>query len=349
MPSLKLLTLRKFHEKVFYALFFLLSAGCSKPDFGKPIVADHPIKNITFCFGRHLIDMPEKFSPTDRVIAIFSLSGKTNNEGAINIVVQKRILSKEQFNQSINLRKAELEEAAYHNTNVLKEVRDVKGQTRIFHTQVIGKSYSTELHFLLSGKYIVLKADSYHDNYLAVEKNLLELANNFEVNSETKSSENSFCLGGVSIRGNYQKEYAEFRFRNPELPDVKVEINVDTYTRDGDKTLLARLDGPDSLLKIFGVKNKVLRKGELKTASMKSQEWLSWTILNDKEKKKHYGFALETTRPVGAPLLPQIHLELDAVDSIGERAKNSHASREKKLIELRDSITRSIRPNQKVQ
>lgn len=87
-----------------------------------------------------------------------------------------------------------------------------------------------------------------------------------------------------------------------------------------------------------------MRKGELQVASMKAQEWLCWAVLADgDDKKKQFGFALETMLPTPSPAQPCIHLELGSgqPDSKGGQLANSLSDTDDTA--LRAFVSRSIR------
>ena len=331
-------------NKFFLLLLTGMLSACGEHSKGGPDLSQKLTDNHTLCFARNLIDLPSDFVRVDGLTAVFSPQGLMDDDGEVNVEIVKAKISEEKFNNLVFNRRAEIIKAATLTTGKLRNERQVDENSKIFTILTIDDAYSTELHALLDGNYIVLKTASYENQFMAAEHRVIDMWRNFEKTTATNMA-TAYCLGNVSVRGKFKQEQADFSFRSAKYPDIKISIETDTYRIDEKKSLLERVDGSSPLARVLDTQPKVIRKGELKIASMKAQEWLGWMILGEQDKaKKQYGFALETMRAKPSPSQPHIHLELDTRQPGADGTVAETNLTETEIIGLWDSVSKSIRP-----
>jgi len=324
-------------------LFLLLITGCRSDIERSDTLSKKFKESYPACIGRHLIDLPEAFKQPVGLTAIFVQRRANVNEDAFDIQVQviDAGLTFDDFSRRVEAREAKLGGRTWGRANVLKEARRIDDSVRVFQIQEIKEAYSTEIHALIEGTYIVMTAASYKNQFLLAESRMVEFLEGVSASASPSAAED-FCLGSVRIRGDFVKERAGFVFRSERFPEVMISVDYDTYVADPSQDLLARVDGPQSLLRAFDADNKVIRKGDLTVASMPAQEWLSWIVLGDGDKTKNYGFAMETMQRTPSTVQPFIHVELDAKFPLDGEASAKDLS-ESEIIGLWDVTTRSLR------
>jgi hypothetical protein len=320
-------------------IFMLLAAGCQSKE--KTTMPTMDKETQTFCVGRHLIDLPADFALAG-VSAHFLPIG-VDDGGPLEVTIEPASVTRAEFLTAVEKRRAAIAAFADDTTDILKDVKTLKDDATLFRILLIDVDYSSELHLLKGDRYLSIETKSYHSHFSEAEARLAAFADNTELPSAAKELQTGFCLGTVVVKGKYDAEYASYNFRSKRHPDLMIGVEIDTYARDERQTLLQRVNGPDSLLKKFDARNKVLREGELTVAGMRAQEWLSWIKLGEHRDKKQFGFALETMRPTPGPTFPHIHIDLDTGehDANGDQQPNSLSDKE--AIALWDSIVKTIR------
>jgi hypothetical protein len=312
----------------------MLSVGCESEE--KEIMAINEETRM-FCIGRHLISLPVDFDQMLPVSATLKISNRPERETTIEVDVRQTDATATSFQKAVSQRQGEINASATNSTDVLKQVvRSERGDV-LFRILMIRDSYSSELHLLIGTNYVTLDAKSYHAGFAEVEQKLFSYAKTLVASAAMKTSTPSgFCLGTAVLNGEHEGETATFLFRSTKRPAIAISVEIDTYTPDESPDLLGRVNGPNSLLKIFDVRNKVLRQGEVKVAGMNAQEWLSTVMLGENRDNKQASFVLETKRPHPGPEAPHIRVEMNVT---GEEVIPS----DKQLIDLWDLITKSVR------
>lgn len=335
-----------FTMKKFLLLIFIVlsSVGCDRSRTGNTVLSNK-LKDVkTFCIGRHSIALPESFVSSDGLTAVFIPVRAQSDDEEIEIQMSlvRPGISRSDFQNLINARKAEIVSEARERTGILRESRKIGGISHLFRIQIIDTSFLTEVHSLIGNSYYIAQSTSYQNKFPESEKKLQYFLGNIKP-SKNGSDQSGFCLGEIDVYGQFEREYAKYSFSSSDFPGIVLGVEYDTYVPDPEESLLRRLNGPSSLLRVFAANNKVLRKGELNISSMQAEEWLSWIILGDDNAKyKKYGFALETMRRNPSIGLPQIHVELDAKNPLTDNLPPTNLS-EAEIISLWDSTTRSIR------
>lgn len=298
----------------------------------------------TFCVGRHLIDFPVGYESPTVTTGIFSESDSGKEDAAMDVLVTSDEISLSEFNLSVHQRGEYLRKRSGETLDVFKLQKKIDDTATIFRIQEIDDAYVSEMMFLRGRTKIVVRLDSYRDQFLQAEKRLLNLFENTrEMRMEGKAvSTSGFCLGNIEIAGNFKRERGNFLFRNGKGEDF--DLVIDTYLPDDKLDLHSRMSGSKSLLRKFDVNPVILRTRELKVAGMRSQEWLGWINLGEEVEEKTFGFALESMRDVPATGYPSLHLEFDTGKLLEDGSPTRTLISDTQAVQRWDAVVASIRP-----
>jgi hypothetical protein len=331
-------------QNVLWMMMLAIVAGCTSEPGEEKLKPLAVVDKRTLCFGHTLIDLPAHFYLVDGSSGSFLPAGLPEDGDPINVTMVATNASADAFAQHLAARKAAILAQAGKNTDTLSGEKILSSTAHIFTINEIKQAYSSELHALVGSNLLIVRTDSYHNQFAAGEQRLTEFLANMKPGTAAVKGEGGYCMGDIVIHGKYTQESSQLHYRSTKLPDVSIGIENNTFAEDESTSLLRRVDGPDSLLRKFDVKNHVMRKGELQVASMKAQEWLSWVMLgDDDDKKKQFGFALETMRPTPSPARPRIHLELDSGQPDSQGVQHANSLSDADATALWDFVSRSIR------
>jgi hypothetical protein len=295
------------------------------------------------CVGRTFIDLPSSFQASTVTTGIFKASTFGAQEEPIDVIVRA---SKQAPNFVLvtQKRRAELDELASPTVDILQEVKALDSNATLFRVQRIDDAYVSELVFLRGSSVITARLHSFRKQYLAAEEKLVRLAAEIDAIDSEKGSaiRDGFCLGPVKIGGNFAVEKASFLFRNGR--GAHFEVEVDTYAPDERVSLLARMSGPDSLLKIFNVNHMVHRAGERTVAGMRAQEWLGSAQTTDDADAKALQFTLETMRPAPSRVKPSLNLTFETAQPLEDGSQTKTLISNDEAVRLWDSVVASLRP-----
>jgi hypothetical protein len=244
----------------------------------------------------------------------------------------------------VQKRRVELKSADDGNVNVLRLDKKLSDGANLFRVQEIDDAYVSEISALRGSSIVTLRLESYHGKYIEAEEILIKLINGINAidASEALKPGPRFCLGAVNIAGNFSLESGSFLFRDGKGANYEVEI--DTYAEDSETSLLKRMSGPDSLLKLFDVKHQVLRARERTAAGMRAQEWLGWAKINDEPDAKTLKFALDTMRAKSSRAAPKISLTFETAQPLEDGAATKTLISDDEAIQQWDAVVDSIRP-----
>lgn len=294
----------------------------------------------THCLGRHVVDMPDSFVASSITSGLFKMAGHGPQDPAFDVVIRATEVTQPQFSLELAKRRTELTNASNETTNVLRLDKAVGDDANIFRVQVIDDAYVSEINLLRGSSLVRVRLESYENQYLLAEENLIKFAAGIQTAPVEKPS--GFCLGPVVVTGDFKTENGSFLFRNGAGADF--DIDIDTYARDTSDTLLQRMSGPSSLLSIFDVRHSVLRSGERKAAGMRAQEWLGWAKVTEEQDVKTLKFTLETMRPKPAKAAPRITVTFDTAQPLENGTPTKTLFSDEEAIQLWDSVISSIRP-----
>lgn len=324
-------------RRIVWVMFFVVTLfGCN----GKKSSAMDKIEMTPHRIGRLTVDLPAEFAPDGEVSAILIPSSGNALMSKLEVHVVSSGTSRQEFDRAVAQRKEDLAKAGTDTENALKESFKTKDGSVMFRILKVADGYIAELDKLVADNYVRISAVSYDGTYQQVEATVDHFASLIVPTNVSKATD--FCLGAVAVRGANAEESAEFSYRSKLRLDLKVEVSIDTFQPDASRSLIARMSDGSSLLNIFDVNHRVLRKDELKVAGMRAQEWLGVAELGGKSGTE-YKFVLETLRPTPGPLTPAMQVQLlsGQYDRAGAKLQNSLD--DATALQLWDPIIKSIR------
>jgi hypothetical protein len=296
----------------------------------------------TACVGRNFMEIPSSLEESPVTTGIFRSAGSGSQASSFNVTVNAIGMTRPQFISATQKRRAELKNTRSQTIDVLKMERDVDEDTTLFRVQRVDDAYVSEVNLFRGGNLVTVTLNSYDDEFSIAEAALLKFTQAINVRPKEDSNNGStgFCLGPVSIFGDFEQENASFLFGDPKHLSLSVEI--DTFSPDETVPLLNRMSGPASLLGIFNLRHGVIRSGERQAAGMRAQEWLGWAKLSEEPSAKSLKFILETVRPIPGKATPSINVTLNSRPPA--EGGGASAAKEDDLVQMWDSIIKSIHP-----
>jgi hypothetical protein len=319
-------------------LLFLLF-GCSERK-GKIDMSKYGAMEVR-CVGRNYISVPRNFDAATVTTGIFRPVGRQVEDPAFDAVVRAGDFTRQQFAAEVQKRRSELTRGGNERVNVLRLDKEFPDGSILLRIQEIEDAYLSELNFLRDGSVVTIRLNSYHEQYLQAEEELIKFAAGVKA-VDLKENRTGFCLGKVEVKGNFEAESGSFWFRDGKGADF--EVDVDTYKPDAEVPLLERMQGPDSLLKVFNLKHKVLRARERSVAGMRTQEWLAWAKLTDESDAKTLKFALETIRSKPNRVAPSITVTFNTAQSLDDGSPTKTLVSDDEAMQLWDAVVDSIKP-----
>jgi hypothetical protein len=298
------------------------------------------LEMISHRIGRLTIDLPAEFGTDGEAVA--TIIPRENNalSSKMEVHVVSSGTSPQKFENAVSSRKLELLKAGAGDGNSLKETIKRPDGSVLFRTLKVGDAYVSELNQLVGDVHVRITATSYHRTFEKVEATLIQFASLIVPTSAARASDLS--LGVISIGGVNLDESVQFYCRSDKRPDLRIEVALDTFQPDSDPPLLTRMSSDTSLLKVFDVKHRTLRKNELVVAGMRAQEWLGVARLGSKDNTE-YNFALETLRPVPGPLAPSLHVQLMSGQYDMAGIKKPNSLDDDSALRIWDAVVQSIR------
>lgn len=298
------------------------------------------VEMISHRIGRLIVDFPAEFGSDGGATAIIIPRDNNPLASKMEVHIVSTGASQQQFANAVSSRKLELLKAGADDENALKETLKRTDGSVLFRILKVGSAYTSELNELVGNTHVRITAVSYHGTFDKVESALYHFAASIVPVSSGKASD--FCLGAISIGGTNQEESAQFFYRSTQRPDLRIEASLDTFQSDPEKPLLARMSDDASLLKIFDLKHRTLRKNELTVAGMRAQEWLGVARLGNEENTE-YNFVLETLRPIPGPSMPSMQIQLMSGQYNMAGVKQPNSLDDESALQLWDPIVKSIR------
>jgi len=266
----------------------------------------------TRCIGRHLADLPETFQQNYRASSVTLYFGHDADFETVEAQVIDEGVAPEKFLGAVKQRSAEIaaetnEKSKQSMLLLNEEVGENATLFRYQKSDISDRSQTHELHLLVSGVQVFLKADSYDGEVALVEARLKTLAKQVRVVSDPQHAGAGFCLGPVVIDAVNDYELADFRFRDGRRAhrDVSLQIELNTFKQDENGPRL--IQRVDSSLSVFGFGPKVFRKGQMQLAGMSAEEWLG---RHGGEGWVEHGFSVESYPTSPAQTSPVLQLQL---------------------------------------
>lgn len=318
------------------------------------------------CVGRHQIDLPESFRIEHAGSSATFYFGHGADFETVEFQVVGEGLEAGEFAQLVGVRSDEIAAETNEKTAgpMLLAHEDLGDDTvllRYHRNEISDRSHVHEVHRLVDGAHVFLRADSYQGVMAPVEARLKALAS--RVGAVPQSHEGGiggFCIGPVAIEAGNDYEVATIRYRDARLRhrDVVVEVELGTFSRDdAEPRLVRRAEG--NFLGL-GFRPRALRKGAARLAGMSAEEWLGRERI---EKRTEHVFAIEsypdapglasptiqvtlgtggTVPPRSVPSLPPYRRPAATAAGGGEPVTASLTDDE--AVALWDAVTRSLQP-----
>jgi hypothetical protein len=257
-------------------LLTAIGCGCSSKQAANAAEMATNAPSVTHCVGRHAIDIPRAFSRASVTTGIFRGKGLPVQEPSIDVVVRSTGLTQTQFAAEVVRRRAELTKKTSETVDVLRLEKPLGDEATLFRVQQIDDAYISEVVFRRGESLVTATLESYRNQYIAAEDSLNKfVAAVSEQAPGIAAAPGGFCLGSVTVTGEYADEHGSFKFKAGK--GNVFDIQIHGFQGDAAVPLLTRMAAPNSLLARFNVFHTVLRGGERTVAGMRAQEWLGWT------------------------------------------------------------------------
>lgn len=322
----------------------ILLAGCTqKKEKESHMATPDSVSYVSHCLGRYQFSLPAGFTLAAGSVGEFHPQLMPSDEPAINVELVATGINDDAFKNRVQVRVAELRgEKKGSGVDYLADVQRLTENLVQVRVGNVESFYRSELHVLKGRSYIIVSLESSDNQYEVAESRLRKFVDGIVVAGSPEDTAKGFCIGPLTINGDFKREWYQFTFRSAYKPDIAVSADVDTYSKDDAETLFDRLGGPSSLLRIVDMKHSVLRKREIVVGGMQAQEWLGVVKLPERKDKK-YGFALETIRRTPSVTTPKIHIAFDSGEPGVDGVANDTSMSNNDAIEFWDRIVASLR------
>jgi hypothetical protein len=294
----------------------------------------------TSCLGRYQFSLPSNFVAASVANGSFRPAERSVDD-PFEVVVRAAGLTSAEFDLEVKKRREELKGKSDDTVDVFRLERRFSDQATLFRIQQIDDAYRSELDLLRGSSFVTVTVDSYHNKFEVAEKDLVKFGAGIKETSSDGSRPQGFCLGPLTILGDFKEETGSFLFRDGKGDDFRVEMS--TYVGDKDVPLLSRVSSPDSLLTKFKIHHKVLRAKERSVAGMRAQEWLAWAKLDEQGDQKTFGFALETMPKTSVRNNQNITLSFDTGQPLEDGTKTKNWMSDEEAVKFWDTVVGSIR------
>jgi hypothetical protein len=320
----------------------LMLTSCTEKKMENMKIAQITGKLETHCIGRYLIDLPEGYliAPHSQVTLTYGVSSDFEK---VDIEVLEESISEKEFLSFLAYRQKEIEQKIQETLKVpmLASVRKINNdarQFRIYDESMLPEYQKIETHVLLDNTHLVLKADSYKNNYKPVEDRQERLANQLKKVREPNNGGIGYCIGSTRISSNQDQEAASLSFQSPRYPGLRFEIYMTAIQPNSSPSLIERIEGQNSLFKHFGVSPGTIKKGSTLLGGMQAEEWLG---KNTEDGNIEYNFVAESARPNPGFAHPLIKLEME-YSTPGQ--SDSVLLTEEEAIALWNAVIKTVRP-----
>ena len=289
------------------AVGLLVSPGCRN---GLVSGIESTDRLRTQCVGRHRISLPERFELEYAASSATFYFGHGADFETVEFQVAADGVEVDDFVAVVGSRAAEISSETNEKTggSMLVAHEDLGGDAfllRYHRSEISDRSHVHEVHRLVDGVHVFLKAPSYKGVTAPVEARLKELAS--RVARVAQPAGPGFCIGPVMLDAGNDYEVATIRYRDAGVRnrDVSVQVELGTFNRDdAEPRLVRRLEGN---FRGLGFKPKPLRKGSARLAGMPAEEWLGSEQVEDRQE---HIFAIESYPAAPGLATPTIQVTL---------------------------------------
>ena len=286
----------------------MAASGCAD---GNEETAMQPVPALRAqCVGRHQISLPDGFELEYAASSATLYFGHGVDFETVEFQVAAEGVEVDDFVAVVGSRAAEISAETNEKTGgpMLVAHEELEGDAfllRYHRSEMSDRSHVHEVHRLVDGVHVFLKAPSYKGVTAPVEARLKELA--ARVARVAQPAGPGFCIGPVMLDAGNDYEVATIRYRHAGARnrDVSVQVELGTFNRDdAEPRLVRRLEGN---FRGLGFKPKPLRKGSARLAGMPAEEWLGSEQVEDRQE---HIFAIESYPAAPGLATPTIQVTL---------------------------------------
>ena len=256
----------------------------------------------THCVGRYLIDLPADFE--QMLVSDVELTyGMDKNFRTVNVTVARAAGSQPSFDGIVNKRASELA-ADYHFKSPSKTM--LAFRQRLNETTALVRSYDSpdmldyfkaELFAEKGFSVGLFKADIFKtDTPDDIEAKVLKVVERTSFAPSPDQAGRGTCLGPMLIDAGQDGERLTLAFRSKSVPDVLIEVDMNSMLAKSDGGLLKRWDSKAGMLNKLDFHSTTLRRGTVAVGGMPGEE-----LLNKGKEQGHVvrGFTAEAlqTKP----------------------------------------------------
>lgn len=296
----------------------LLIGGCGSGEKEENNVSELTRAMRTYCIGRHLVDLPESFQPSYRASSATLYFGRDENFETVEVQVVAQDVKPEQFEADVERRSAQIAAEKNESTNgpmlLLKERVGTNAVLLRYHKSALSnRSHLHELHVLVSGAQLFLKAESYEGKYEGVEARLKRIASQARWVADPKQAGAGFCFGPLVIDADNDYEVGGLRFRSGDRKhrDLRLSVDLSTFKRDDQEPKL--IERARANFSAAGFKPHMLREGKAELAGMPAEEWIA---RHSEDERTEHVFDIEAYPATAALATPVLQLQMETGGAI---------------------------------
>lgn len=302
----------------------------------------------THCVGRYLIDLPADF---EQMLAsdVELFYGLDKNFRKVNVKVLRSAGPQPSFDTIVNKRAAEL--AAEHHFKAASKsmlaFQQRPGENvaliRAYESPDMLGSYRSE-YFSQHGAAVgVFAGRVYTDEQPdPIEAKILKVVERTSFVPSPDKAGHGTCLGPLLIDAGQDGERFVLAFRAKSVPDVLIEINMNSMLAKSDGGLLKRWDGKAGMLNKLDFQSSTLRRGTVAVGGMPGEELLS-------KGKEHghvvRGFTAEALQTKPATFsTPSLAISMNMGGQLESNDYVDASWSDESAMAIWDAIVKSIRP-----
>jgi len=327
---------------IMYIVGVFIFSGCEVKNKDNLTMARSNVDFSNYCVGRSSINIPSSYQLADGTSGSFKFNGTSDDDSSIAVVVSKTTMDQAKFSAEINRRRAALKAAADETTDIFRHEEKLAAEAVLFRINRIDDAYVSEINFLRGPAFVTATIKSWDEKFLDAESVLEKFVQGVQLRVDGSSG--AFCLGPVSVSGNFSEETGNYLFVDTVQRGNSLNLDIDTFRPDEKISLLQRMSGPDSLLTKFQSDHKVIRAKKTSFANMNGEEWLGSIKLGEPEHPKKFKFVLESTRSAPSRLAPYFHLSFETGKTLDDGNVDKTIISDDEAVRQWDAIVASVQP-----
>lgn len=302
----------------------------------------------THCVGRYLIDLPADF---EQMLAsdVELTYGVDKNFRTVNVKVLRAAGPQPLFDSIVSRRAAEL--AAEHHFEAPSKSMLASRQRFNDNTELIRSykspdmlgSYRSEYYAQHGAAVAVFAGRVYTDEQPdPIEAKILKVVKRTSFVPSPDKAGHGTCLGPLLIDAGQDGERFVLAFRAKSVPDVLIEINMNSMLAKSDGGLLKRWDSKAGMLNKLDFQSSTLRRGTVAVGGMPGEELLS-------KGKEHghvvRGFTAEALQTKPATFsTPSLAISMNMGGQLESSDYVDASWSDEGAMAIWDAIVKSIRP-----